>query len=155
MTDGAESRAARHCIKCGREIGPDESICAVCNRAGMATPSATQYHGTMVAAIIAGVGARAIAASHAMRGLGPVEAQVLASAPRAGDTLAVQLAVANEGQRAGRARCQLIAYDGSGRTVRTRSFVTVEIAGGQRAEISETLPGITAAPRRLTVRCEG
>ena len=74
----------------------------------------------------------AIAASLSLRGIGPFTAEVLTSAPRAGDTLAVELAVANEGQRAGRARCQLIAYDGSGRTVRTRSFVTVEIAGGQR-----------------------
>jgi predicted nucleic acid-binding Zn ribbon protein len=155
MSGSTEGRPGRHCIKCGREIGPDETICATCNRAGMATPSATQYHGTMVAAIIAGVAALAIAASLAMRGIGPFDAQVLASAPRAGDTLAVELAVANEGQRAGRARCQLIAYDGSGRTVRTRSFVTAEIAGGQRAEISQLMPGITAAPRRLTVRCEG
>src|SRR2546430_16569381 len=47
--------AARHCYKCGREIGPDETICAICNRAGMATPSATQYHGTIVVAIVTGV----------------------------------------------------------------------------------------------------
>ena len=67
----------------------------------------------------------------------------------------MELAVANQGQRAGRARCQLIAYDGSGRTVRTRSFVTVEIPGGQRTEISETMPGITAPPRQVTVSCEG
>jgi hypothetical protein len=155
VTDHVDPRAARRCIKCGREVGPDESICAVCNRAGMVTPSATQYHGTMVAAIIAGVAVLAIAASLAMRGIGPFTAEVLTSAPRAGDTLAVELAIANEGQHAGRARCQLVAYDGSGRTVRTRSFVTVEIGGGQRTQISETMPGITAAPRRVTVSCEG
>ena len=39
MSDAA--RELRRCIKCGREVGPDESICEVCNRAGMATPSAT------------------------------------------------------------------------------------------------------------------
>jgi hypothetical protein len=41
---------------------PDESICEVCNRAGMATPSAT-HHGTIVVAIVAGVIIMAIAAS--------------------------------------------------------------------------------------------
>lgn len=155
MTDPAGTRPARHCLKCGREIEPDETICAVCNRAGMVTPSATQYHGTMVAAIIAGVAALAIAASLGMRGIGPFTAEILTSARQAGDTLAVEVAVANEGQHAGRARCQLIAYDGSGRSVRTQSFLTEEIAGGQQTKISETLPGITAIPRRVTVSCEG
>ena len=61
----------RNCYKCGREIGPDESICSVCNRAGMATPSASQYHGTIVVAIVAGVALLAVAASLAMRGVGP------------------------------------------------------------------------------------
>ena len=48
----ADPRPMRNCYKCGREIGPDESICRVCNRAGMATPSASQYHGTIVVAIV-------------------------------------------------------------------------------------------------------
>ena len=62
MTEG-DRRPLRSCIKCGRQIGPDETICEVCNRAGMATPSATQYHGTIVVAIVAGVIIMAIAAT--------------------------------------------------------------------------------------------
>ena len=145
----------RQCIKCGREIGPDETICAICNRAGMTTPSATQYHGTMVAAIIAGVAALALAGSFAMRDIGPFSAQVVSSAPAAGDRLEVVVAVANDGERTGRARCRLAAYDGSGRTTRTLGFVTVEIDGGQRVEMQETLPGIATAPTRVAVSCEG
>ena len=111
----------------------------------------------MVAAIIAGVAVLAIAASLAMRGIGPFTAEVLTSAPRAGDTLAVELAVANEGQHAGRARCPA-RWPTTGRGARSApgSFVTVEIGGGQRTQISETMPGITAAPRRVTcASCEG
>ncbi len=155
MSDPTDTRARRHCIKCGRDIGPDESICGVCNRAGMVTPSASQYHGTMVAAIIAGVAALAIAASVAMRGVGPFSAEVVSSAPATGAVLDVRVAVSNEGQRTGRARCQLAAYDGSGRTTQTRTFVTVEVAGGQRVEIDEFIPGITAAPARVAVTCRG
>ena len=50
---GAPARSdERRCIKCGREVGADESICEFCNRAGMATPSASQYHGTVAVAIV-------------------------------------------------------------------------------------------------------
>lgn len=147
--------APRHCIKCGREIGPEETICAVCNRAGMSTPSATQYHGTMVAAIIAGVVVLAIAASLSMRGIGPFAAEVLASAPVAGDRMEVTVSVDNEGERSGRARCQLVAYDGSGRSAGSRSFVTVEIAGGDRVEVDEVIPGLARPPARVEVTCRG
>lgn len=153
--EGDDPRAARHCIKCGREIGPDESICAICNRAGMATPSATQYHGTVVAAIIAGVAALAIAASLGMRGIGPFGAEVVSYAPAPGDRLAVRVAVTNDGERTGRARCQLNAFDGSGRTMRVHGFVTVEIDGGQRVELDQAIPGITADPARVAVSCRG
>jgi hypothetical protein len=145
----------RHCIKCGREIGPEETICAACNRAGMTTPSATQYHGTMVAAIIAGVVVLAIAASLAMRGIGPFEGQVLNSEPVAGDRVAVSVTVGNQGERSGRARCQLVAYDGSGRSAGSRSFVTVEISGGASVEVDEVIPGVTSPPARVEVSCRG
>ena len=148
-------RPLRHCIKCGREIGPDETICATCNRAGMATPSATQYHGTMVAAIIAGVAVLAIAASLAMRGIGPFEGQVLTSQPIAGDRVAVSVTVDNQGERSGRARCQLVAYDGSGRSAGSRSFVTVEIGGGASVQVDEVIPGVTTPPARVEVNCRG
>ena len=148
-------QAGRHCIKCGREIGPDETICAICNRAGMTTPSATQYHGTMVAAIIAGVAVLAIAASLAMRGIGPFDGQVLTSRPISGDRVAVSVAVDNRGDRSGRARCQLVAYDGSGRSAGSRSFVTVEIGGGARIEVDEVIPGVTTPPARVAISCRG
>ena len=155
MNEQRDQRAGRHCIKCGREIGPDETICAICNRAGMATPSATQYHGTMVAAIIAGVAALAIAGSLALRDIGPFSAQVVSSTPVAGNRLEVLLTVRNEGERTGRGRCQLAAQDGSGRTTRTHGFVTVEIGGGEQVEINETLPGVSGEPAQVTVSCQG
>jgi hypothetical protein len=147
--------APRHCIKCGREIGPEETICAVCNRAGMTTPSATQYHGTMVAAIIVGVVVLAIAASVSMRGIGPFAASVVSSAPIAGDRVTVTVAVDNDGERSGRARCQLVAYDGSGRSAGSRSFVTVEIAGGDGVQVDEVIPGLVRPPARVEVTCRG
>ena len=142
----------RHCIKCGREVGADESICEVCNRAGMATPSASQYHGTVVAAIVLAIAALAIAASLSLRGVGPYEAAVRRVEP-ADLGYAITFAVTNEGTKAGRAKCQLIALDDDGRQLRTRSTVTSQIEGGSTVELTEEIPGLEAEPATMNVNC--
>src|SRR5688500_8181266 len=75
------SAHGRQCIKCGREIGPDETVCEICNRAGMATPSSSQYHGTVAVAIVLAVAALAVAASLSLRGVGPYGAEVSGVTP--------------------------------------------------------------------------
>jgi predicted nucleic acid-binding Zn ribbon protein len=144
--------ARRHCIKCGREVGPDESICEVCNRAGMATPSASQYHGTVVAAIVLAIAGLAVAASLSLRGVGPYEAAVRSVEP-ADLGYAITFAVTNEGTRAGRAKCQLIALDGDGRQLRTRSTVTSQIEGGSTVELTVEMPGLEDEPATMNVSC--
>jgi len=145
--------AVRHCIKCGREIGPDETICEICNRAGMATPSASQYHGTVVVAIVAAVVALAIAASLSLRGVGPYAAELRAVEPaeRAGYTIAY--AVTNEGTAAGRAKCQLTALDEGGRQLRVRNELTARIPGGETVDERATIPGLETEPATVRIRC--
>ena len=145
------SDEVRHCIKCGREIGPDETICDVCNRAGMATPSASQYHGTMVAAIVLGVILMAVAATLALRGEGPYQAQVTGLRSTSGGVEA-SLSVANEGTREGRAQCQLVAHDASGRSLGSRSVVSPQIPAGQAVAFAEHIPGV-GDPADVTVSC--
>jgi len=149
----ADPRPGRHCIKCGREIGPDETICEVCNRAGMATPSATQYHGTMVVAIIAGVIGLAIWGSLALRGVGPYAASVQAVVPDPPDGAIVTLRIANEGTSRGFARCQLQARDAGGRVLRRRSIVAGPLEGGATGTFSERIPGLPNPPASVTVTC--
>lgn len=149
----ADSRPARNCYKCGREIGPDESICAVCNRAGMATPSASQYHGTMAVAIIAGVVALAVWASLSMRGVGPYSGEVLSvtDSPPAGAT--VSYTVVNEGTARGFAKCQLSALDGAGRVIRSRSVVAGPLEGGASGTFSERMSGLSSTPDSVAIDC--
>ena len=142
----------RHCIKCGREIGPDETICEICNRAGMSTPSASQYHGTVAVAIVLAVVGLAVAASLSMRGVGPYEAEVRGVAP-AGPGYAITYAVTNEGTNPGRAKCQVIAIGPSGERTRTRSTLTARIEGGATTEEIETIPGLEEEPAEVTVSC--
>lgn len=153
MTTSTPGPDARHCIKCGRAIGADESICAECNAAGMATPSASQYHGTVAVAIVAAVAALAIAASLSLRGVGPYAAEIRGVAP--GDTAgyAITYAVTNEGTSAGRAKCQLVAIGDAGERLRAVSTITSQIDGGDTAEQTQDIPGLTVEPANVTITC--
>jgi uncharacterized OB-fold protein len=149
-----DTRPPRNCIKCGREIGPDESICEVCNRAGMATPSATQYHGTIVAAIVTGVALMAIAASLGLRGVGPFTGSEVAVRLGTPGTVVATVRIANEGTKAGRATCQLTAHDAAGHTLGVATTTTGEIGGGRSLTYDERIPGVDGLPASVTVRCQ-
>ena len=153
MTSEQRADEPQRCIKCGREIGPDETLCEICNRAGMATPSASQYHGTVAVAIVLAIAALAVAASLSLRGVGPYAAEVRGVAPADPIGFAITYAVTNEGTRAGRAKCQLIALDDEGQRLRTRSTVTSQIVAGGSAELTETIPGLEAQPTSVTINC--
>lgn len=142
----------RHCIKCGREIGPDETICDVCNRAGMATPSASQYHATMVVAIVIAVALLAVGASVAMTGVGPFSADARdVRAASAG--VEVTVAVKNDGSKQGRAKCQLVALDRSGRSLDSHPTVSPPVPAGEQITFDVTLTRLSAVPAQVTVKC--
>lgn len=149
MTDAE----ARRCIKCGREVASDQTICKICNRAGMATPSASQYHGTVVAAIVVAIVGLAAAASLSLRGVGPYGASV--REVQAADPVgyAITYAVTNQGSASGRAKCELIALDEDGRQMRTRRTVTGPIDGGTTVELTEEIPGLEEEPANVSVSC--
>ena len=148
-----DRRPPRSCYKCGRQIGPDETICEICNRAGMATPSATQYHGTIVVAIVTGVVIMALAASLAVRGIGPFRGEALTWSPDPPDGLVVQVQVSNQGTRSGRAKCELSALDASGRILREVSSLSPAVSGGGSVTFEERVPRVPEAPKSISVAC--
>lgn len=152
MTHPAAPADARRCIKCGREVGPDDSLCEICNRAGMVAPSASQYHGTVVAAILVAVAGLAIAASLSLRGVGPYAAEVH-DVTFADPGYAISFSVTNEGTSAGRAKCQLIAMAESGRRLRTANTITAQIPGGETTEQTERIAGLEEEPASVSVSC--
>jgi hypothetical protein len=152
MTNTSPPADVRRCIKCGREVGPDDSLCEICNRAGMVAPSASQYHGTVVAAILVAVAGLAIAASLSLRGVGPYAAEV-SDVTFADPGYTITYRVTNEGTSAGRAKCQLIAMAESGRRLRTANTITAQIAGGETAEQSERIAGLEEEPATVSVSC--
>ena len=148
-----DPRPLRNCYKCGRQIGPDETICDVCNRAGMATPSATQYHGTIVVAIVGGVVLMAIAASLSLRGIGPFHGDVLTWGAAPPDAILVEVQVTNQGTRAGRAKCQITARDASDMVLRIRATVSPQVPGGGTVTFTERITGLPQAPAGVIVSC--
>ena len=151
--DIADPRAPRRCYKCGREIGPDESICEVCNRAGMATPSASQYHGTVAVAIVAGVVGLAIWASLAMRGVGPYSVEVVHVSGPSTDGVAVTILVENQGTARGAATCRLEARNADGVPVRGTSLTTDQIEGGEAGRFTYRIDGLVERPASVTATC--
>ncbi len=119
----------------------------------MATPSASQYHGTIVVAIVLAVAGLAVAASLSLRGVGPYAAELRGVAPAEPVGYAITYAVTNEGTNPGRAKCRLVALGTDGERLRTRSTITDRIAGGATQELVETIPGLEAEPGSVTISC--
>jgi predicted nucleic acid-binding Zn ribbon protein len=153
VTQPSAPADARHCIKCGREVGPDETLCQICNRAGMSTPSASQYHGTVVAAIVLAVAGLAVAASLSMRGVGPYAAHVREVVAGETSGYAITLDVTNDGSSSGRAKCQVLAFDGAGRRIRAVNTITDRIDGGASTSVTITIPGLEEEPASVTASC--
>ena len=86
-----------------------------------------------------------MAASLSLRGVGPYGAEVLRVEPADPVGLVITYAVTNEGTKPGRAKCQLVALDAGAATPRP-STVTAQIAGGESAEVTETIPGLDVEP---------
>ena len=147
----AEQRA---CIKCGRPIPADATICEVCNRARMATPSASQYHGTIAVAIIVGVMGLGIAGTLAVRGVGPYRASVLSIEAATDGRFEVSVEVINEGTRAGRANCRLVALDSVGRRLDTVTALSPSIDGGESVVLIHQLAEVDEEPERVSVSCD-
>ena len=146
--DGETSR----CIKCGTEVRADETMCAACNRAGMATPSATQYHGTIAVAIVLAVAALAWLAGAALEGVGPFRAEVR-SVTAADSGYAVTYAVTNDGTKTGRAKCQVLALDERGRRLRAANALSPRVGDGETVETSVDLADLDEEPTSVEVSC--
>jgi len=119
----------------------------------MATPSATQYHGTIVVAIVAGVVIMAIAASLSLRGIGPFTGAALSFRADPPDGVVVTVQVTNQGSREGRAKCQLTARDASAHVLRIRATVSPPVAGGGTITFEERLPGLATEPASVGASC--
>jgi hypothetical protein len=158
MTDSPGSLPAfgtpGQCLKCGRPIDLEETMCEVCNRAGMTSPAATQMHGTVAVAIIGAVVGMGLLAGALVGGVGPWAADVLEVDPVAEAAVVVTVMVENSGTRAGRARCELTAVDEDGSPVARTVALSPQVAPGGSLPFEAEIPGLASDPARVVARCQ-
>lgn len=142
------------CLKCGRSIDPEETMCEVCNRAGMIAPAATQMHGTLAVAIVGSVIGMGVLASLLVGGAGPFTGEVSAMGPLAEASVVVSVQVVNQGTRAGRARCELTAINQAGSPLARTVVLSPEVPAGESVAFEAPIPGLTAGPAKVVVRCQ-
>ena len=144
----------RHCIKCGREVGPNESMCASCNQAGMVTPSATQVHGTIFVAIVLGVVLLGVMSSFLIGRGGPYAAEVVGFEVTAAGGLDVALHVENSGSHQGRGRCQLTLRDADRAIVQQALTISPRIDPLTALDFAFTIVELTEPPATVEVICQ-
>jgi hypothetical protein len=119
----------RVCPRCQTPVQPGGKVCERCeqpvdgpsyvvryNPARLPTPSPIQGHATVMVAVIAAVVLLVFGAWYAVQGVGPFHAEVLRQAAEpASGVLTVELRVANDGDRKGRARCRITGVGPDGR----------------------------------------
>lgn len=142
------------CLKCGRPIDVEETMCEVCNRAGMIAPAATQMHGTLAVAIVGSVIGMGVLASLLVGGAGPFTGEVLTMGPLAEASFVVSVQVDNQGTRAGRARCELTAVNEVGSPVARTVALSPEVPPDGSVSFEAQIPGLTSNPSRVMVRCQ-
>src|SRR3954468_3596612 len=103
------------CVRCGRPVSLDESMCEECNPLGLSQPATSQAHGTVFLAIAGAVVALAVAGRLPLAGGGPSRGEVSSTQPTPSG-LAVTLTVHNDGTSSGATTCRVTetARNGTG-----------------------------------------
>lgn len=144
------------CRRCGRPTPLGVSLCEEHNPGHLKTPSPTQVHGTILAAVGVGFVALALLANYVLSGLGPFPTEILSASATAGGGVDLVFAVTNEGAKGSRATCRITR--GGLSTVGDPVFRTDPMAPGARIEVARTIlppaPGEpTWTPERLVITC--
>lgn len=153
VTAAPASEPTHPCVRCGREVALDVSLCENCNPLGLEQPATSQVHGTVFAAILLGFVALAVAGRLVLSGIGPFTGQVR-DVSAAANGLVVTLAVQNDGSKEGTATCRLTveARRGVGTAVVVQS---PRVAGGELLEFTTTTDRFGTDPVPLAVACTG
>lgn len=148
----APSEQTHPCVRCGRPVSLDESLCEFCNPLGLSQPATSQAHGTVFVAIAGAVVLLAVAGRVALSGVGPFHGQVTGVAPTA-NALAVSLTVRNDGTKEGSTTCRITEASRAG-TGPAAVVLTPHIQPGESLTFTTTAAqfGTTAVPLAIDCR---
>lgn len=140
------------CVRCGRAVPLDVSLCEDCNPLGLSQPATSQAHGTVFVGIVGAVVALAVAGRLILAGVGPFHGEVsgVSAAPSG---LAVVLTVRNDGTKAGSTTCRITQASRLG-TGPAAVVQTPRVDGGSSLSFSSSVSQFGTVPRPLAVECQ-
>jgi predicted nucleic acid-binding Zn ribbon protein len=139
------------CVRCGRAVSLDESLCEFCNPLGLSQPATSQAHGTVFVAIVGAVVLLAVAGRLALSGVGPFHGEV-ANVTSSGTGLEVALTVRNDGSKEGSTTCRVTEASRHG-TGPAAVLLTPHVGAGQTLTFSTTVEQFGSAAVPLAVDC--
>ncbi len=151
-TQLAASGPTHGCLRCGRPVSVNVSLCDECNPLGLKQPAATQVHAIAAGGIVLFVVFLAIIGRVALGGIGPFTGEVRAVVP--GTTgLEVTVAVTNAGTSASATTCRVVEASrpagGPGQLLQTPN-----VQPGETIEFSAPVSVFGNQVVDLTVDCQ-
>src|SRR4051794_18432657 len=140
------------CVRCGRPVSLDESMCGFCNPLGLSQPATSQAHGTVFLAIAGAVVALAVAGRLAIAGVGPFRGEVSSLQPTAAG-LEVTLTVHNDGTSSGATTCRVTETERHG-TGPAAVILSPAIEPGSSRTFSTATTQFGTGALPLTVACQ-
>jgi hypothetical protein len=140
------------CVRCGRAVPLEVSLCERCNPLGLEQPATSQAHGTVFLALVVAIVVLAVAGRAALSGVGPFRAQIVEVLPTA-SALTVTLEVANNGSKTGRTTCQLTRASSPG-VGAAQVVQSPPIEPGQSRRFATTTDRFGDQPLALAVTCQ-
>ena len=140
------------CVRCGRQIPLDLSMCDDCNPLGLQQPATSQAHGTIALGLFIAVVVMAIVAKLAVEGVGPFTGQVGDVAAASGG-LTVTLTVANQGSKAGTTRCRLFDPASPGLGDHPAIVTSPRVEPGAQVTFESLVTTLGATVRPLQAEC--
>ncbi len=152
-TVSATQTPTHPCLRCGRPIPIEDSLCELCNPLGLKQPAATQVHAIAAGGILLFVLILAVLGRAWLGGVGPFSGAIASVTAGAGGTLTVQLAVTNDGTKGAATTCRIVEGErpvgGPGQLVQTPV-----VPAGQTLTFSATVSAFGDAVRPLAVDCQ-
>ena len=150
-TQAAAPQQTHPCVRCGRPVSLDESLCEFCNPLGLSQPATSQAHGTVFVGIVAAVVLLALLGRLALSGVGPFDGEVAGVTP-SGAGLAVALTVHNGGSKEGSTTCRLTDASRGG-TGPAAVVLTPHVPAGQSLTFSTNVEQFGSTVLPLAVSC--
>ena len=140
------------CLRCGRPVPIEDSLCELCNPLGLKQPAATQVHAIAAGGILFFVLVLAVLARIGLSGVGPFSGSIT-SVEASSLGLAVTISVANEGSKGAATTCRVVDAD---RPVGGPSQIvqTPIVPSGETLTFTATVTNFGSAVRDLAVDCQ-